>query len=98
MTSFLILLLLDSATYISPEESNVSAAGQYNAAEVAAPPSPEKLPVPVPAIVVISPVDTLTLRIRLLPHSAMYKLPGESTITALGLYNVALVASILSPL
>ena len=47
-----------------PAASILTPTGAYNSADVAAPPSPLKLLVPVPAIVVIIPVDTVTLRIR----------------------------------
>ena len=35
---------------------------------------------------------------RLLPESAMYRLPAESTATPAGMYNLALVGLPLSPL
>lgn len=57
------------------EESRAIPIGLYNVAEVAAPPSPVKLAVPVPAIVVIIPVDTVTLRTRLFNWSETYTLP-----------------------
>ena len=47
-------------------------------AAVAWPPSPENPAVPVPATVVMMPVPAATLRIRLLPESAMYRLPAAS--------------------
>jgi hypothetical protein len=47
-------------------------------------------------MVVITPPETL--RIRLFPSSAMYRLPAESTATPPGLANWALVAGPLSPL
>jgi len=47
-----------------PELSTAIAVGRYNAAAVAAPLSPLKVPVPVPATVVIMPVETVTLRTR----------------------------------
>ena len=49
--------------------------GPFNVADVAAPSSPLDDAVPVPAMVVMMPVDTVTMRIRLLPLSAMYTLP-----------------------
>ena len=62
--------------------------------ELAAGPSPPN-EYPPPATVVITPFETL--RIRLYP-SAMYRLPAESTATPLGPTNWALVAGPLSPL
>ena len=44
---------------------------------MAGPLSPLKTVLPVPANVVIIPVDTVTLRIRLLKVSAMYTLPSR---------------------
>ena len=49
--------------------------GLLNVADVAAPPSPLNDVLPVPAMVVMMPVDTVTLRIRSLKESAMYTLP-----------------------
>ncbi len=68
------------------------------AADVAAPPLPLKLALPVPAIVDIIPVDIVTLRTRLLPQSATYTLPEESRATPSGRYRVLDVAGRLSPL
>ena len=58
--------------YIStiPDASNATINAD-NLADVAAPPSPLKLVDPVPANVVMIPVDIVTLRIRWLPLSAM---------------------------
>ncbi len=67
-----------------------------NSALVAGPLSPLKPVVPFPATVVITPFETL--RMRLLPVSAMYRLPAESTATPSGPFNSALVAGPLSPL
>jgi len=50
-----------------PDESSATPNGQYNVADVAWPLSPLKLADPVPAMVVIIPVDTVTLRMRWLP-------------------------------
>ena len=61
--------------YTVPEESSAKPLGPYNVADVASMPSVIKVVVPVPAIVVIMPVDIVTLRIRLLLLSAMYTLP-----------------------
>jgi hypothetical protein len=73
------LLLYD---VLLPDESIAIPRGWYNAADVAAPLSPLKLPVPVPAIVDIIPVETVTLRIRLFTVSVMYTLPVESAVWA----------------
>ncbi len=70
--------LLLSAKYMLPVESSLIPHGPFNVADVAAPLSPEKPAVPVPAIVVMMPVDTVTTRMRLLPMSEMYKLPREA--------------------
>src|SRR5580692_8446185 len=64
-------LLLVSAIKRLPEASTATLAGLFNNAEVAGPPSPEKLPLftpsaPLPATVVMTPLDD-TFRIRLLP-------------------------------
>ncbi len=47
-----------------PDESTLTSRGALNVAEVAAAVSPVKLEAPVPAIVVIIPVDTIILRMR----------------------------------
>src|SRR5437870_2533722 len=60
-----------SAMYRLPEESTDTLEGPFNEALVAAPPSPEKPTVPLPATVVMVPLDTL--RIRLLAGSATYR-------------------------
>ena len=63
---------------------------------MAGPPSPNPS-VPVPATVLMLP-EVSTLRMRLLPSSAMKKmLPEESTATPLGKFNWALVAGPPSP-
>ncbi len=74
-TSRMTLLLL-SAIYRLPVESSAIPKGEFSRALVAGPPSPLKPPVPLvpawlvrPATVVIVPPETL--RIRLLPRSAM---------------------------
>jgi len=61
-----------SAMYRLPAESTATPLGQYNWALVAGPLSPLKPPsraAPLPATVVIAPPETL--RMRLLPESAM---------------------------
>lgn len=49
-----------------PDESNATPTGLLNSADTASPPSPLKLPLPVPAIVFIISVDIVTLRTALL--------------------------------
>jgi len=61
-----------------PDESNPTPPGEYNVADVAAPPSPLFPLELLPATVLIIPVDTVTLRIRLLEESAMYTLPSKN--------------------
>ena len=56
----------DSNYSILPDASSATPSGYRNVADVAAPLSPLKVVLPVPAIVVIIPVVTVTLRIRLL--------------------------------
>ncbi len=51
---------------------------------------------PLPATVVMIPL-VFTFRMRLLPLSAMYTLPSESTVTPFGLLSPALSAGPLSP-
>ena len=61
--------------YSIPDESSVTSYGYLNVALVAGPSSPLKLLVPVPATVDMIPVETVILRIRLLPVSPKYTLP-----------------------
>ena len=95
-----IRLLPVSAMYKLPAESKAMANGLDNCALVAEPLSPPKLPGypagPLPATVVTTPPETL--RMRLLPVSAMYTLPAESTAMPDGKNNWMLVAGPLSPL
>jgi hypothetical protein len=67
-----------------PDPSTAMPTGTESCALVAAPPSPEKPWVPLPAIVVMIP-PAETLRIRLLPVSEMKRLPDPSTATPEGL-------------
>src|SRR5260370_28337087 len=80
----------------SPEESAATPRGSAKVAEVAGPPSPEKLPFrempattlktstfPLPATVVKMPLAE-TFRIRLLEESAMKRFPEASTATPEG--------------
>jgi hypothetical protein len=54
--------------------------GEFNEADVAGPPSPEKPAVPLPATVTITPLAD-TFRTRLLLVSAMKRFPEASTAT-----------------
>src|SRR5664280_18204 len=63
---------------------------------VAGPPSPQKATVPLPATVVMVPSGA-TRRPRLLPGSAMYRLPAASTARPLGMSRQAWVAGPPSP-
>src|ERR1035437_6130531 len=87
-------LLFPSSMYRLPAESTATPKGLFNWALVAGPLSPLKPNVPFPATVVITPFETL--RMRLPP--AMYRLSAESTATPEGMSNWALVAGPLSPL
>ncbi len=59
-----------------PDASSPTPDGPFNVADVATPLSPVLLlVVPVPPNVEMMPVDTVTLRIRLLFMSPMYRLP-----------------------
>src|ERR1035441_6629482 len=82
--------------YRMPVESTTTPEGAANWAAVAEPLSPPKLANPFPATGMITPSETL--RMRLLSVSATYKLPAESTATPEGEANWALVAGPLAPL
>ena len=71
--------------------------GLLSSAAVAGPLSPLKPAVPLPATVMMSPVDLTTSRMRLLSWSEMNTLPAESTATLLGALSSAAVAGPLSP-
>ncbi len=62
--TFRMRLLPCSAMYTLPDVSNATPKGWFNVADVANPVSPLKPEVPVPAIVVMIPVDTVILRTR----------------------------------
>ena len=64
VVTFLTRLLYVSAMYILPEESNAIPWGLSSPALVAGPPSPQKFPLPLPANVLIMPVETVSLRTR----------------------------------
>ena len=66
-------------------------------AAVAGPPSPLKLAVPVPAIVVIIP-EVLIFRTRWLNASPIYRLPEASSVIPYGVLSFAAVAGLQSPL
>ena len=74
MTTFLIRAPKNSEIYWLPALSNRLEIGPLILAAVAADPSPVDEPVPVPATVVIKPVDKFTLRTRLLLRSVINKL------------------------
>ena len=67
------ILLLNSVKYKLLDESNVTPIGLKSPALVAGPPSPAKVELPVPAIVVMILVPSTTLRMTLFVVSAMYK-------------------------
>ena len=79
-----------------PAPSIARPPGSFSCALVAGPPSPEKPFVPSPATVVMIPAGK-TLRMRLLPVSAMNRLPAPSTATPWRLLSCALVAGPPSP-
>jgi hypothetical protein len=81
----------------SPCESTAMFCGDSSPAEVAGPLLPDSTPEPFPAIVVMSPLDALTSRIRLLPWSAMNKSPAESTAMPGGVFSSADLAAPPSP-
>src|SRR5438309_5839044 len=83
--------------YRLPLASSATAVGLLRLALVAAPPSPAKVGLPLPATVVMIPVAAATLRIRWLEWSAMYRLPPASTATPAGPLTLALVAAPPSP-
>ncbi len=70
--------------YTLPEASSATPNGYFNMADVAWILSELKPAVPVPAIVVMIPVETVTLRMQLLLASAMYTLPKESRVLIRG--------------
>ena len=91
--TILIRPLLTSAIYIFPAASNFTSVGAFILDVVAATPSVPAPPVPVPATVEMKPVVASTLRIRLLPISAMYTLFSASTYTPLGLFISVVLAN-----
>src|SRR5437868_4166582 len=82
-----------------PDPSTATPVGVHKLALVAGPPSPVKPSnLPPPATVVMTPAAASTRRIRLLPLSAMNRLPDPSAATPAGLHTPALVAAPPSPL
>src|ERR1700761_3944778 len=73
------------------------AVGWPTYARVAGPASPPYPRAPTPATVVITPVPALTIRMRLFPLSAIYKLPALSTANPLHWFRNAEVAGPESP-
>src|SRR5664280_654782 len=82
--------------YRLPAASTARKTGLFRQAWVAAPPSPQKPMVPLPATVVMVPSGA-TRRTRLLPASAMYRLPAASTNRPYGMSRHAWVAGPPSP-
>ena len=87
----------DIYTILGLKEPTATPMGLLSIALVAMPPSPLKPAVPLPAIVLMVPA-ALTNRMRLLPTSAMYRLPAPSTFIPTGAFNSAVVAGPPSPL
>ena len=85
-----------------PAVSMANPDGSFITAAVASPPSPLfgsiDAAIPVRATVDIMPVLAVTFRMRRLPESEMYMLPDASNTTFLGLYSLAAVARMSSPL
>ncbi len=81
-----------------PEVSMHNPKGLFKVALLATPPLPLKLAVPVPAYVVIIPVDDVILRTRLFSLSLKYTFLLESIAIPDGSLIVALVAWPPSPL
>ena len=81
-----------------PDESTATLEGEDNDEDVATLSPLKPAFVLLPAIVDIMPVDTVTLRIRLLSVSTTYTLPDASSATPYGLVKVADVAASPSPL
>ena len=77
--------------YIDPSGPNATSYGVRSRAEVAWPPSPVFPAVPVPATVEMMPAG-VTLRILLLPESAMNRFPAASNASRTGAFSRAEVA------
>ena len=86
-----------STTNRSPEPSRTTSAGKLSSPTVAAPPSPPKDAVPLPASVLILCDVAPTWRMRKLYASAMKRLPVESRATSMGELSWAAVAAPPSP-
>src|SRR5579864_618378 len=80
---FRMRLFTRSAMYTPPAGSDANPHGKFNTDTTDGPPSPENPLSIVPAIVLITP-EASTLRIRLLPQSAINRLPEPSTATSSG--------------
>src|SRR5215467_7298643 len=89
-------LLFRSAMYRFPAPSTARPDGWLSCADVAAPPSPGKPALPVPATVVMTPVED-TSRTRLSSASAMYIAPPPPKAIAEGQRRAADVAAPPSP-
>ena len=96
--TFRIRLLLESAMKMLPFVSRDKPCGDFNIAKVAWPSSPPKLPTPVPATVVITPVLAVTLSILWLPETAIKRLFSLSRAMPFGFCSLLLVAGIPSSL
>src|ERR1017187_4129964 len=86
-----------SAMYRLPDESMAMLVGYVKVAWAAGPPSPCQPVVLLPAMVVTIPVLAVTMRMRWLRRSAIYRLPDLSTAIPAGLASRALVAGPPSP-
>ena len=99
-----IRLLPESTTYTLPAVSTATAVGLSNVALVPRPSALPALVPPLPPASVVTVPPGVIFRTRLFPESTTYTSPAESTATAVGLLNVALVpmpfalpASVLPP-
>src|SRR6185436_7959751 len=93
--TFRIRLFSWSAMYMFPDPSVHTATGLLSCAADAAPPSPEKPVVDIPANVLMIP-EVLTIRTRR-PSAHIYILPAASTATADGEPRPAVTAAVPSP-
>ena len=90
--------LFVSAMNRTPAALKAQPFSPFRLADVAAPPSPEKPAVPVPAAVVIVPKEEERRRTRLASESAMHSAPVCGlTATPLGFFSCALVPAPPSP-
>src|SRR3954452_6319768 len=91
-----ILLLPRSAMYIEPSGPKATSYGARSRAAVAGPPSPVLPAVALPATGEVG-APGVTLRILLLPESAMYRFPAASNARRTGALSRAAVAGPPSP-